>query len=157
MATPSSSSPRIDIDEDGVVELFAVSGMGRQFDLPLSGTVFTGAATVATYGFQDSDSWLLWMQRDLFGWRGPLPVAASIAYDGNRGVIAAAAMRWEQDTALEDAPLLMVGEQAGDAFGSTVVFPDYDSDSITDLVVGAPFADRGGADAGAIYVVRGPR
>ncbi|GAA3837340.1 hypothetical protein GCM10022226_69250 [Sphaerisporangium flaviroseum] len=46
--------------------------------------------------------------------------------------------------------------RAGDAFGWTVRTAHVDGDKCLDVVVGAPYADaEGGADAGAVYVVRG--
>ncbi|MFC4534203.1 hypothetical protein [Sphaerisporangium dianthi] len=44
----------------------------------------------------------------------------------------------------------------GDAFGWTVRTTHYDGDRCLDVIVGAPYADAGGAaDAGAVYVIRG--
>lgn len=51
----------------------------------------------------------------------------------------------------------LVGEAPDDQAGTSVArIGDVDGDGIEDLAVGAPFSDRGGLDAGAVYVVRGP-
>lgn len=43
-----------------------------------------------------------------------------------------------------------------DALGAAVVTGDFDGDGALDLAVGAPEADLGGVDAGAVYVFFGP-
>jgi hypothetical protein len=54
-----------------------------------------------------------------------------------------------------DAKLL--GEAPGDWAGITVApAGDVDGDGLADLAVGAVYEDAGGADAGAVYLVRGP-
>lgn len=56
---------------------------------------------------------------------------------------------------LSDAQAIFVGAQAGDGAGRTVAgLGDVTEDTITDVVVGAPFADVGAAaDAGAAHVL----
>lgn len=71
--------------------------------------------------------------------------------------IAATTVRWAQTAVLDDAPIIAAGEDAGDLFGSTGAFLDFDNDTNTDLMIGAPGVDRAGADAGAFYVLAGPR
>ncbi len=52
--------------------------------------------------------------------------------------------------------LTIVGESAGDFFGYDADgIGDIDGDGIEDLVIGAPFRDEGGTDAGKVYVVSG--
>lgn len=47
----------------------------------------------------------------------------------------------------------LLGEAAGDGFGTTVAFAgDLDGDGSEVLAVGAPGSDRGGADAGAVWL-----
>jgi PKD repeat protein len=47
------------------------------------------------------------------------------------------------------------GAAAGDRFGSSVAVGNVSGDATNDLVVGAPFHDTAGSDAGAVYVYRG--
>ncbi len=55
------------------------------------------------------------------------------------------------------ADVKLVGQKAGDAFGSCICTGDVDGDGMDDLIVGAPKADVLTAeDAGAVYVFRGP-
>jgi hypothetical protein len=50
----------------------------------------------------------------------------------------------------------LFGEGSGDQFGYSVsCLGDINNDNIDDFVVGAPFNDNGGSDAGAIYVFNG--
>lgn len=60
------------------------------------------------------------------------------------------------DLNLRQAQLRLEGEQAGDRAGLSLSAPgDVDGDGYDDLLVGAPGSDRGGQDAGAVYLVRG--
>ncbi|MFO8109320.1 MAG: LamG-like jellyroll fold domain-containing protein, partial [Thermoplasmata archaeon] len=47
------------------------------------------------------------------------------------------------------------GESSGDRFGYSISAGDVDLDGKTDLIVGAPYNDEGGADAGRVYFFRG--
>jgi hypothetical protein len=51
-----------------------------------------------------------------------------------------------------DAAARLTGGDAGDRFGSAVAVGDWESDGERDLLVGAPDADDGGRDAGAVYL-----
>ncbi|MCI0364465.1 MAG: hypothetical protein L0Y44_13560 [Phycisphaerales bacterium] len=46
----------------------------------------------------------------------------------------------------------ITGEAAGDQFGSSVALADINDDGLDDLIVGAPFNDAGGDNAGRVYV-----
>lgn len=55
------------------------------------------------------------------------------------------------------ADLKLVGQKPGDAFGTCACVGDMDNDGVPDLLVGANKVDAiGAADAGAVYVFRGP-
>ncbi|GHJ41164.1 trypsin-like serine protease [Streptomyces sp. TS71-3] len=63
-----------------------------------------------------------------------------------------------QGTAQIDQDLSFVpgGSEPGDRFGQSLATVDYDSDGYTDLVVGVPYEDLGGAqDAGMVTVIHG--
>ncbi len=47
------------------------------------------------------------------------------------------------------------GEASDDWFGQSVALGDVDGDGIADIIVGAPYNDRGGSAAGAVFVYRG--
>lgn len=47
------------------------------------------------------------------------------------------------------------GEAADDWFGQSVAVGDLDGDAIADVIVGAPFNDRHGSAAGAVFIYRG--
>ena len=52
--------------------------------------------------------------------------------------------------------LVLTGETAGDCFGATVAKAgDVNGDGFVDLLVGAPFDDAAGTDAGRVYVYFG--
>lgn len=57
---------------------------------------------------------------------------------------------------LSQADLTVTGAVGGDAGGSAFTVGDFNGDSITDLTVGAPASDDGGADAGTAAVFLGP-
>ncbi len=58
---------------------------------------------------------------------------------------------------LADADVHLEPEGTSDAAGATVVGPgDVNGDGFDDLVVGAPYADVGGQNVGAVYLVFGP-
>jgi len=54
-----------------------------------------------------------------------------------------------------DADAVLLGPAAGDRAGFALATGDVNGDGVDDLVVGAPFDDEGGTDAGAAYVVFG--
>jgi hypothetical protein len=54
------------------------------------------------------------------------------------------------DTA--DAGALWIGEHSNDELGTGVAFADFDGDSSTDIVIGAPSERSGGSQSGAIYL-----
>ena len=63
----------------------------------------------------------------------------------------------EGDSSLAEAAHVFHGEAAGDRAGYWLAFAgDTDGDARAELVVGAWGVDRGGADAGAAYIVELP-
>lgn len=58
---------------------------------------------------------------------------------------------------IEDADVRLPGEGPGDWAGTSVAVADVSADGVGDIVVGAPRSDRGGDDAGAVYVLYGGR
>ncbi|MCB9678714.1 MAG: FG-GAP repeat protein [Alphaproteobacteria bacterium] len=50
----------------------------------------------------------------------------------------------------------LVGEVARDQFGAALAVGDANGDAIPDVLVGAPYNDEGGAEAGAAYLFLGP-
>lgn len=60
------------------------------------------------------------------------------------------------DRSTSEADLVVVGFNANDRFGSAVATGDVNGDGQHDLVVGAPYNDVAGRDAGAVYVFFGP-
>jgi len=53
------------------------------------------------------------------------------------------------------ADLTLTGEASGDSFGHSVGAGDVNGDGKSDLIVGAPYNDTGGVDAGRAYVFYG--
>ncbi len=63
---------------------------------------------------------------------------------------------WTGSHSLADASVVLRGENAGDRLGSSVsTAGDVDSDSHTDLVMGAPGSDWAGSGAGSVYLILG--
>ncbi|MFH1469320.1 MAG: integrin alpha [Pseudomonadota bacterium] len=57
---------------------------------------------------------------------------------------------------MAEAASSWLGEQATDALGTAVASAgDVDADGSTDLLLGAPGNDDGGADAGKVYLMLG--
>jgi hypothetical protein len=57
---------------------------------------------------------------------------------------------------VEDGAALLVGENSGDDFGHAVSGMDVQGDGFGDVIVGAPYNDEAGADAGSVYAFLGP-
>jgi hypothetical protein len=55
----------------------------------------------------------------------------------------------------ESADLVVRGDGVGDQLGAAVTGADLDADGWSDILVGAPLADPGGIDAGAVYAIYG--
>lgn len=53
------------------------------------------------------------------------------------------------------ANVKLIGETTDDQLGSSVASGDVNNDGIADIIVGAPFENTGGSDAGAVYVFYG--
>ncbi len=63
---------------------------------------------------------------------------------------------WIGENDLADADVSWVGEAAGDQLGTAVAAAgDVDGDAGSDLLLGAPGNDEGGADSGKVYLVLG--
>jgi hypothetical protein len=77
--------------------------------------------------------------------------------DGLNGAAAGAAFIYFGGPAMDGAPdLVLPGEAAHDWFGNSVAGAgDVNGDGYDDVIVGAPFNDRGGSAAGAAYVFLG--
>jgi len=56
---------------------------------------------------------------------------------------------------LADAQVKLTGESGNDEVGVVARAGDQNLDGYDDLLIGAPFDDDGGVDAGALYVVFG--
>jgi hypothetical protein len=72
-------------------------------------------------------------------------LSAAGAVDMFRGGSALGSGRW----------FTLTGEAANDWFGESVALGDVDGDGYADLIVGAPYDDRGATDAGAVFIYRG--
>jgi len=63
---------------------------------------------------------------------------------------------WAMDTVVANADIAYLGEMSGDEAGASVApAGDVNGDGIDDLLVGAPYNDETGMDAGQVYVVFG--
>lgn len=61
------------------------------------------------------------------------------------------------EVSLSDADAVFYGEDTGDHAGIAVAGAgDFDGDGVDDMLIGAPYHDAGGTNAGAAYVVQGP-
>jgi dTDP-glucose 4,6-dehydratase len=49
----------------------------------------------------------------------------------------------------------LAGEAANDWFGESVALGDLDGDGVAEIIVGAPYNDRAGSAAGAVFIYRG--
>ena len=56
---------------------------------------------------------------------------------------------------LVDADAKLVGEAHHDHAGLSIASADVNGDGIPDILVGAPYNDAGGSQAGAAYIVYG--
>ena len=86
-------------------------------------------------------------------------VAGTLADYGstNAGVVWIHAGPLSGSLAVTSGDASVRGDSASDYLGTSLsVQGDLDGDGHDDLVVGAPYADEGGADAGAAYVFYGP-
>ncbi len=57
---------------------------------------------------------------------------------------------------LSEAGAMLVGEENMDYAGYAVAAGDVDGDGLDEILVGAPYEDKGGSNAGAAYLVQGP-
>lgn len=62
---------------------------------------------------------------------------------------------WGMNMSLESSDVSFIGEHEGDELSSCLSGIDYNQDGYTDLLVGAPFSDRGGEDTGRICLFLG--
>ncbi len=76
---------------------------------------------------------------------GPQYGAAYVVDGGTTGILS-----------LSSATAKLTGESPGARAGYAVALLDNDADGYADVIVGAPYEDRGGSLAGAVYVVSGP-
>ncbi|MEQ1567138.1 MAG: MopE-related protein [Myxococcota bacterium] len=134
------------------------SGSVYLFDGTQSGLFVSGTAEARWLGAAgDSFGAALAAGGDFDGDGSP-DLAATAPGEASNGVDAGAAYVFVDtvDGSSDVAAFVLRGDVAGTGLGASVAFGDLDRDGIDDLVVGAPQADVGGADGGAVYVVFGP-
>lgn len=160
-----------DVDADGADDLFIGSpessrvanaaGMAHVVFGPITGPVQLSAATYRIVGERASDKLGCAVARagDLDG-NGQQDLLVSACLSDRSGTDAGAVFQFsthvEVDRIAADADGAMVGQQAGDQLGTAIAGGDIDGDGLSDVLVGAPFHDAGGEDAGAVYASYGP-
>jgi hypothetical protein len=79
------------------------------------------------------------------------PMRSSGGFSANGGVDI-----FRGGAVLETTPWMrLAGEASDDWFGQSLAVGDFDGDGHADLAVGAPYNDRGGSAAGAVFIFRG--
>ena len=89
----------------------------------------------------------------LHDWAGGMEQAGSVAvvYGTNAGLSATGSQLWSQN-----APGIEGDAEPSDKFGSSLAVGDFNSDTVDDLAVGAPFEDAGALfDVGSVNVIYG--
>jgi hypothetical protein len=84
-------------------------------------------------------------------------VTPSGAARTNNGIVYIESNFTQQGTTFNvaTADFTVVGAATGDRLGTSIAFGDVNGDSFSDLIIGAPGADTGGVDSGAVFIVYG--
>jgi len=151
-----------DEDHDGADELYAVQGGIDRYVLPLANASTTPEDSAdARIMFTEGDGFIhtLLPESRYIGQHYRLTAAAPYEpAESLSGTVYLPQTRWTGTAAFADVDLKVLGEHPGDMAGFGLAWSaDLNGDAATELLVGAPGSDRGGAESGALFVVPGPR
>jgi hypothetical protein len=152
-----------DLDYDGNVDVFGIMGGIDRYEQPFPRPQLTPETdAVARLVFDDDDggyvSRLLGATVGYGGHDRLVAIAPEMPYGSARGQLFLPSARWDGVASLGDTDLIVEGEQAGDAFATSVaLLADQDGDHEPELLVGAPATDFAGTGAGSLYLIPSAR
>jgi len=138
----------------------AESGQLRAYFGPLSGTVLATSASVQVAGAAAGDllGQALWGPCDMNGDSAydlvvGAPLADADGVDSGSAHVFNSPLQAQESPALSDRSYVGIG--IGDHTASSLACADFDLDGLSDVILGAPYHDGTGGDAGVVFVQLG--